>query len=258
MAWTDFATRLALALIFGATTSLKRPWRESFTLLKTNVSVSLCMSIFVMTAVMTAGETNLVGIAGQIVLVIGGIGAIVILSAVKTYSTNQLLTLWYGAGVGAMVGFGFYHQAYIAVVTIFLANWLFPSEITSQEHSNFAYDNRRSRLHKPSIGEAPATSVPQKAYYRCHLVCDPEHEANALSKLVQLLKPHNLMLTAVKNKPLDNQNSTPGVEITADFLSLDGEQPLSVLEKAAYRVSKKVTICQIHIAQNSTLDAELS
>ena len=120
-----FASRLVFALVCGILIGLERQLRQRSAGLTTNslVSVGACIFILISETVISnaIADGGLVNndnlrVLAQIVTGIGFLGAGVILrDGFTIHGLNSAATLWCSAAVGSLCGYGFWHEAIIAV-----------------------------------------------------------------------------------------------------------------------------------------------
>lgn len=67
MNFADFALRLGSAFLLGVLIGVERQWRQKLAGLRTNCLVSMGSALFVMLAVMIAGDSSPSRIAAQVV-----------------------------------------------------------------------------------------------------------------------------------------------------------------------------------------------
>ena len=129
-----FASRLVFALVCGILIGLERQLRQRSAGLTTNslVSVGACIFILISETVISnaIADGGLVNndnlrVLAQIVTGIGFLGAGVILrDGFTIHGLNSAATLWCSAAVGSLCGYGFWHEAIIAVSVILFINWV--------------------------------------------------------------------------------------------------------------------------------------
>lgn len=124
MLWHQFAIRLGLALILGASIGAERQWRQRMAGLRTNALVAAGAAMFVMLTALTARPVDdSFRIAGQVVSGIGFLGAGVILrNGLNITGLNTAATLWCSAAIGTLAGYGMYGSAAIGAVAVLAAN----------------------------------------------------------------------------------------------------------------------------------------
>ena len=235
---TQFVIRLLLAFVLGAGIGMERQWQKTRATLRINVLASLGAAIFVMTTALIPGEKILLRTIAPIILGVSLISASVILPR-KGNSPNIItgINLWCAAGIGSLIGSGFFFPAYVSTVAIILANLIFqPIEHTSnnKEINNKGQDRQSKSKHQQKL----ITTSVDRIIYRCQVVCYTEDEPKILSLLVRSTREKGLMLIAVCSKNINNQDrqSQTQTEIQADFLAenyknnLELEQAVSVLK----------------------------
>lgn len=109
------ASRLAMALVFGAIIGIEREWRHKNAGIKTNTLVALGAATFAMLSnSFGANDHNPAQIAAAVVTGIGFIGAGVIIHRGATVQgVTTAATLWVNASMGVAVGLG---QIYVGSV----------------------------------------------------------------------------------------------------------------------------------------------
>ncbi len=206
MTWIDFTIRLLLAFILGAAIGIERQWRQTKSVLKTNVLVSIGSSMFVMLSAMVVGDASPTRVAAQVVSGVGFLGGGVILregSSVR--GLNTAATLWCAAAVGSLIGAGFLFQAYVGALAVISANLLLTPLVQFVQQLN---------------GET-ITETKIETRYRCRIVCDSEDEADVRALLSLAVNDSILILDAFYSKNIDSKdiNSPTLVEIKANILT---------------------------------------
>ena len=147
------------------------------------------------------------------------------------------INLWCAAGIGSLIGSGFFFPAYVSTVAIILANLIF--QPIEQDSSTKELDNeRQNRKSKSKHQQKLINPSAERIIYRCQVICYMEDEPKILSLLVQSAREKGLMLIAVCSKNINNQERPyqTQTEIQADFLAknyknnLELEQAVSVLK----------------------------
>lgn len=243
--WTEFIIRLLLAFILGAGIGMERQWQKTRATIRLNILASLGAGIFVMTTTLIAGEEIGVRTIAQIALGMSFISASIILQEKGNFrSIITGITLWCSAGIGSLIGSGFFFPAYVSTVTVILANLIFqPIEPTLPSNSSEKLNNnhQRSRQSDSLQKENPISLLAIETRYRCQIICHVEDEPEILALLVQSVREKKLLLTGVYSKNIDHkgQNYLTQAEIQADFLAQDYqdkfelEQAVGVLKSQA-------------------------
>ena len=229
MTWIDFTIRLILAFILGAAIGIERQWRQTKSVLKTNVLVSIGSSMFVMLSGMVVGDASPTRVAAQVVSGVGFLGGGVILregSSVR--GLNTAATLWCAAAVGSLIGAGFLFQAYVGALAVIAANLLLTPLVQFVQQLN---------------GETLAQTKTETRY-RCRIVCEREDEADVRALLSQAVHDGVLILDAFYSQNIDSKdiNNPTLVEIKANILT-EGRNDLLLEElvsklKLTAKVSK--------------------
>lgn len=230
MTWIDFAIRLILAFILGAAIGMERQWRQTKSVLKTNVLVSIGSAMFVMLSAMVVGDASPTRVAAQVVSGVGFLGGGVILrdgSSVR--GLNTAATLWCAAAVGSLIGAGFLFQAYVGALAVIGANLLLTPLVLFVQKLN---------------GETIAQSKPETRY-RCRIVCDSEDEAEVRALLSQVVHDGVLVLDAFYSKNIDGKdiNIPTLVEIKANILTQGRNDAL--LEELIDKLKLKVKVSRV-------------
>jgi len=230
MTWIDFAIRLILAFILGAAIGIERQWRQTKSVLKTNVLVSIGSSMFVMLSGMVAGDASPTRVAAQVVSGVGFLGGGVILregSSVR--GLNTAATLWCAAAVGSLIGAGFLFQAYVGALAVIGANLLLTPLVQFVQQLN---------------GETLAQTKTETRY-RIRIVCEREDEAEVRALLSQAVHDGVLILDAFYSKNIDSKdiNNPTLVEIKANILT-QGRNDL-LLEELVSRLKLKAKVTKV-------------
>lgn len=230
MSWIDFAIRLLLAFILGAAIGIERQWRQTKSVLKTNVLVSIGAAMFVMLSAMFTGDASPTRVAAQVVSGVGFLGGGVILregSSVR--GLNTAATLWCAAAVGSLIGAGFLFQAYVGALAVIGANLLLSPLVQFVQNLN---------------GETISETI-LETRYRCRVVCDREDEADVRALLSQAVHDGILVLDAFYSKNIDGKdiNNPTLVEIKANILTRGRND--SLLEELVDLLKLKVNVTKI-------------
>ncbi|KJH71472.1 MgtC/SapB family protein [Aliterella atlantica] len=230
MSWIDFAIRLLLAFILGAAIGIERQWRQTKSVLKTNVLVSIGAAMFVMLSAMFTGDASPTRVAAQVVSGVGFLGGGVILregSSVR--GLNTAATLWCAAAVGSLIGAGFLFQAYVGALAVIGANLLLSPLVQFVQNLN---------------GETIAETK-LETRYRCRVVCDREDEADVRALLSQAVHDGVLVLDAFYSKNIDGKdiNNPTLVEIKANILTQGRND--SLLDELVNLLKLKVNVTKI-------------
>ena len=225
MTWLDFVIRLLLAFILGAAIGIERQWRQTKSVLKTNVLVCLGSAMFVMMSAMISGDSSPTRVAAQVVSGIGFLGGGVILrEGPSVRGLNTAATLWCAAAVGSLIGSGLLFQAYVGALAVVGANLLLRPLVRLVQQ----------------IGGEPIYDTKSEARYRCRVICHSGDEANVRALLLHPVKDNGLMLDALYSKNIysKDMDDPDEVELRASFVT-DGrndvllEQVVSLLKLKA-------------------------
>ena len=113
----DFGLRLALCLVLGAAIGVERELRNKPAGISTNcfVMAGACMFTFISQAIDPNSPAR---IAAQVVSGVGFLGAGMILKSEQNTIKNltTAASVWFAAGIGMVIGYGWYVIAAIATV----------------------------------------------------------------------------------------------------------------------------------------------
>jgi putative Mg2+ transporter-C (MgtC) family protein len=198
MAWHEFITYLATALLLGAIIGAERQWHQRIAGLRTNALVSGGAAMFVsISHVLPLGSTSL-QVAAQVVSGIGFLGAGVIMrEGVSIRGLNTAATLWCSAAVGALCGFGFVGEAVIGAVGVVGANVLL-------------------RPLARKIDRQPSHASEVENRYVLRFVCQSDDETKLRALVIHLLHALPFTLHALRSEDL---NSSGKVEVCATLCS---------------------------------------
>src|SRR5579872_2542990 len=119
MSSTDFAMRMAVAVVCGFAIGAERQLRQRTAGLRTYTLVSVGSALFVLVGVLTPGDSSPTRIAGQIVTGIGFLGAGVIMhSGMSVRGLNTAATIWCSSAVGTLAGSGYVWHASVGAVVL--------------------------------------------------------------------------------------------------------------------------------------------
>ncbi len=123
----DIIIRLLITFALAGLIGIEREFRRKPAGLRTNVMVGLGSTLMTLASVQAAGlfqglPVDPTRIAAQIVTGIGFLGAGTILQrgSSNVFGLTTAATLWVVAGIGIAVGFGFYLEAVVTTVLVFL------------------------------------------------------------------------------------------------------------------------------------------
>ena len=124
MVLEDFVIRIVVAMLAGMIIGLEREWRLRTAGLVTNTLVAVGAAAYVIASVIlteNAGDPSRV--LGQIAAGIGFLGAGVIMrDGLNIHGLNSAATIWCSAAIGALAGFNFINEAFIAAGLVALIN----------------------------------------------------------------------------------------------------------------------------------------
>ena len=235
---TDFAIRLLLAFVLGAGIGMERQWQKTRATIRINILASLGAAIFVMTTALMPGEGMFLITIAPIILGMSLIGVSVILPRKGSFpSIITGINLWCAAGVGSLIGSGFFFPAYVSTVAVILANLIFQPiehDNNNKETNNDRQSRKSTSLHKQKLIKPSSNRI----IYRCQVICYIEDEPEILALLVQSVREKKLVLVSVSSKNINDreQQFQSKTEIQADFLAenyqdrLELEQAVSVLK----------------------------
>ena len=252
MTWIDFAIRLLVGFFLGVGIGIERQWLKSRAILKTNVLVTLGAAMFVMLSIMTPGDASPTRISAQIVSGVGFLGGGVILrEGASVRGINTAATLWCAAGIGTLVGSGYFVQAYLGTFAVVSANLLLRPLVEAFKQpdidldyqtnttpwGNYRSENETSLLKEESLpspklpkgentnhSELIENSSQHQIRYSCHLTCLPNEEARVLAVLFQSARELEWRLSYIDTKSIweDRQSQQiEMIEIKADFVVSD-------------------------------------
>ncbi len=197
----EFATRLGLAFILGASIGVERQWRQRSAGLRTNTLVSIGSASFILLSTsITNHEGDPSRVAAQIVSGVGFLGAGVIMKdGLSVRGLNTAATIWCSASVGCLSAIGRYKEAVLVTVTIMLTHLLL------RPFSAF--------LNKFPISEMET----QMRSYQLQLICFNEVENHIRVTLMKLMEKEDKILL----KSLDSYDDTNPLKtvITAELVS---------------------------------------
>ena len=218
----QFAARLGLAVVCGASIGFERQWRARMAGLRTNALVSAGAALFVLLSV-GMGDPSATRVAAQVVSGIGFLGAGVILrDGLNIRGLNTAATLWCAAAVGCLAGAGMPLGAVTGAAVVVLTNVLL-------------------RPVARRLDRSPDTGAEVERPYRFAAVCRSEQEAHVRTLVVQALAGPEFGLRSVRSDDL------PGgelVEVQAD-LCLAGGQGSTALEYAVSRLSLEPAVTSV-------------
>lgn len=217
----DFATRLFVALAFGAAIGVERQWRQKSAGLRTNTLVSMGSAAFVLLSLKIGGDAT-GRIASYIVSGIGFLGAGVIMKdGVSIQGLNTAATIWCSAAVGALCGIGMFLEAAIMSVAVMLTHIVLRP--IGVQLSRFTF----------------IKSVTVQTDYLFTIKCKTDVENHIRVLLMQMLGNDEKVL--LKSLSSDENHDVSGVMITAEIKAAVPQD--SLMERVASRltIEDKVT-----------------
>lgn len=217
----DFATRLFVALAFGAAIGVERQWRQKSAGLRTNTLVSMGSAAFVLLSLKIGGDAT-GRIASYIVSGIGFLGAGVIMKdGVSIQGLNTAATIWCSAAVGALCGIGMFLEAAIMSVAVMLTHIVLRP--IGVQLSRFTF----------------IKSVTVQTDYLFTIKCKTDVENHIRVLLMQMLGNDEKVL--LKSLSSDENHDVSGVIITAEIKAAVPQD--SLMERVASRltIEDKVT-----------------
>jgi putative Mg2+ transporter-C (MgtC) family protein len=120
----SFATRFAVALVFGALIGLERQWRHRMAGTRTNALVAGGAAAFVKSGTLVPGDPSAQGrIVSYVVSGVGFLGAGVIFKeSTQVQGLNTAATIWCSAAVGVVTALGYVYYAAIVMSGVLLTN----------------------------------------------------------------------------------------------------------------------------------------
>ena len=118
---SDFWIGICVAVLCGAIVGFERQIRGKPAGIRTNILICLGTSIFIRLGAMYSGASvDPTRVLGQVVTGIGFLGAGVIIAREGlVLGVTSAAVIWVLAGIGAMIGFGRFHEAVaLALVTV--------------------------------------------------------------------------------------------------------------------------------------------
>jgi putative Mg2+ transporter-C (MgtC) family protein len=223
----EFASRVALALMFGSIIGIERQWRARMAGLRTNALVATGTALFVLvTPLLGRTASNTTQIAAYVVSGIGFLaGGVIFKERLSITGLNTAATMWCTAAIGVLVGFGFLMQAAIGVLAVLFANVVLRPIVQLV--------NRR-----PSAGSEVVTS------YEIQAVCRGDLEERVRSMMIAAIRKSGMSLIAVYS---EDDAAANRVEVVAD-VTVMGQDDARLekivtavgVEPAVYAVSWKL------------------
>lgn len=194
MEYTDFLTRILIALLLSFIVGLERQWRRRAIGLRTNVLVCLGAFLFVSMPVML-NKMDDMKVAAQVVSGIGFLGAGVILKdGANIRGLNTAATLWCNAAIGVLCATGLLIEAITGTIFILGANIVL-RYITKK--LLVIHENKNSKS------------------YTLTIVLSKNKEVLLRTMLIQTIGETNIKINSLETKEKQNEK----VEIIADISS---------------------------------------
>ena len=235
MEFTDFALRLGMALVFGASIGFERQRRQRMAGIRTNALVCIGACIFVMLGLLTPNDASPTRIAAQVVTGIGFLGAGVIMrDGLNVRGMNTAATMWCVAAVGTLTGAGFLLHAGLGVVAILCANVLL-------------------RPVARMINDKPMLMEDAEVRYFFRTVCRGDGEVNVRAMILHVVHEEPLMLRAIHSEDIENSEM---VEVIAQFVA--SKRTDKSMEQIVSRLSMESSVNAVswRIMENVDNDAD--
>lgn len=234
---SEFATRLSLAFLLGASIGIERQRRQKSAGLRTNTLVSVGAAAFILISVSITGTTGDPSrVAAQIVTGIGFLGAGVIMKdGLSVQGLNTAATIWCSAAVGSLVGIGLFAEAGLTAFTVIIIHMaLRPIEAQLNKNSFF-----------PKNETAPSD-------YKIIINCKINVENHIRVLLMQQFGNHEKILLRALSST-DNEKNTY-TTIVADIIAVGNQDYLMeqmvnrlTIEQSVKKVSWKFIVQQAEL-----------
>lgn len=246
MSWQEILVRLLFAFVLGSAIGIEKKWYQTRQNIQSNAQIALGAAMFSILAISVDKTES----ASELTLGISLLCAGFFFQQRPRYSPaenlNIIVKLWCAGAVGSLVGYGLFFPAYIAILIIFITNLLFP---TSEKSLNLIEEETTDDLQKPEI----KSISPQKVYYQCQVNCSTVDEAEVIALLVQLGKEQQLTPIKISSGNLDNNSSSPEIEIQISFVC-DGNSSPPQLHQMLVNLKSKLKVRSaswLEIGQNN-------
>lgn len=236
IATEEFALRLLVALLLGATIGLERQWRQRAYGLRTNALVSVGAALFVLLSIGFPGtDASPTRVAAQVVSGIGFLGAGVILrDGVNIRGINTAATLWCAAAIGTLAAAGMFAVATMGAAAVVTANVVL-------------------RPVARAIERQPADAGSEVlTRYRFRATCREHQEGHVRVLLVQSLAGGGFTLRSVESRDVPGDGM---VEVYAELTTFGRDD--TRLEQAVNRLSLEpdVTAVRWDVTADEEVDA---
>lgn len=124
MTITEFAIRIAAALLAGFLIGFERSWRRKSAGLRTITLVTIGSALYVILSIsLTQNQGDVTRIIGQVVTGIGFLGGgIIFKEGVNVHGLTTAATIWCSSAIGCLAGAGYYAETLFATLIILLIN----------------------------------------------------------------------------------------------------------------------------------------
>ena len=174
MLLSEFAFRIALAIILGFSIGLERQLTGHMAGIRTNVLVALGAAMFVMFSHLST-TTDMTRIAAQVVTGVGFLcSGIIFKEGLNVKGLNTAATLWCSAAIGVLSTTGMAYHAIIATVMLIVSNLLL----------RIISDRLPSYSSKDDEGHT----------YMITIFCDESEEFNIRSSMMESIKTNDKLL----------------------------------------------------------------
>lgn len=219
----DFVVRLAVGLGCGALIGLERQWRARMAGLRTNALVAAGATLFVLYSVAANDAGSPTRVASYVVSGVGFLGGGVILrEGFNVRGLNTAATLWCSAAVGVLAAAG--HLLFAAIATAFIV----ATHLLGRPLGRLIDHDHHS---EEDVDQRP---------YRLQLICSPEVERLARTRIVQHTSGTDAVLRGIRSGRDDDDNAV----LTA-YLLINGPAP-DRLERLVAELSLQPGVDAVH------------
>jgi putative Mg2+ transporter-C (MgtC) family protein len=230
---SDFALRVAVALVFGAIIGFERQWRQRMAGLRTNALVATGSCLFVLMTPLVGPGANPLQIAAYVVSGIGFLaGGVIFKERLSVTGLNTAATLWCTAAIGCLVGFGFFWEGAIGVAAVLVVHVIMRPII--------------QRINRQSTAGTEVVSS-----YEVRAVCREDLEEHIRAEMIAAIRTAAMTLTAVYSEEIEG---SARAEVVAD-VTVTG-RPHAQLEEIVSRLGVEPGVVAVSWKMVPTSDDE--
>jgi putative Mg2+ transporter-C (MgtC) family protein len=244
---SEMAVRLLFGFILGSGVAIETRWYRTKKLLQSTTQMSIGVVMF---AILIQITTNKI-IVPELVLAVSIVcGGTLIRKQIDPRSINTVIKLWCAGAAGCLVGYGLFVPAYLGILAVVLASWMFKiedleftptTESDFNDHNPFDSQINFQDENIENIEESISIS-PKEMHYQCQVICPLANEVEVLALLVQLGKEQKLIPSSLSSHNVVDKNGLSEVQIEIDFVAQEDENSPLQLQQMLSRLKLEVGV----------------